>query len=47
MGALEMAIDGKAASSHGHNDVYYTKSETDNAVAQKAQVQIVTWEADD
>ena len=26
---------------------YYTKTETDNAVAQKSQVQIITWEDDD
>lgn len=29
MGALEQAIDGKASSSHDHNDAYYTKTEID------------------
>jgi hypothetical protein len=30
MGALDLAIDGKADISHNHNDVYYTKDEVDN-----------------
>ena len=29
MGALEQAIDGKAPSSHNHDDRYYTKTEID------------------
>lgn len=30
MGALELAIDGKAEASHNHNDSYYTKTEIDS-----------------
>lgn len=29
MGALELAIDGKADASHNHDDSYYTKTEID------------------
>lgn len=29
MGALELAIDGKADATHNHNDSYYTKTEID------------------
>lgn len=47
MGALELAIDSKADSDHIHDDKYYTKEEFDNAIAQKSQAQIITWEADD
>lgn len=47
MGALELAIDGKADSSHNHNSLYYTKEESDTSLAQKSQVQIITWEDDD
>jgi hypothetical protein len=32
---------------HNHNDVYYTETEIDNMLAQKSQVQIITWGADD
>ena len=49
MNALESAIDSKADTSALSN--YYTKDETkeyaDNAVSQKSQVQIITWEDDD
>ena len=47
MGALDLAIDGKADSVHNHNDTYYTKTEIDSSLEQKSQVQIITWEADD
>ncbi len=47
MNALDTAIDGKASTSHNHDDRYYTKTETDNALLQKTQVQIITWGADD
>lgn len=47
MGALELVIDGKADASHSHDEIYYTKSQVDTAVAQKSQVQIITWEDDD
>lgn len=49
MNALESAIDEKADTSVLSN--YYTKEEAqtyvENAVAQKSQVQIITWGADD
>lgn len=52
------AIANKADSTHNHNDSYDIKGSantaledaktyTDNAVAQKSQVQIITWEDDD
>ena len=49
--ALEVAVDGKAnqattLSGYGITDAY-TKSDVDTAVAQKTQVQFITWEADD
>lgn len=47
MGALELSIDGKADASHNHNNDYYTKTEIDNSIAKKTQVQIITWEAND
>jgi hypothetical protein len=47
MGALDLAIDGKADIVHNHDDVYYTQVEIDTALSQKAQVQIITWGADD
>lgn len=47
MYTLEPIIDGKADLTHDHNSNYYTKIETDNIAAQKSQVQIITWEADD
>ena len=47
MNALDLAIDGKADTSHNHNDIYYTETEIDNALAQKSQVQIITWEVND
>lgn len=47
MGALDLAIDGKADASHSHDEIYYTKSQVNTAVAQKSQVQIITWEVDD
>ena len=36
MGALELAIDGKADASHSHNDLYYTESEIDTKLASKS-----------
>lgn len=36
MGALELAIDGKAESSHNHDDKYYTEEEIDGKLAGKA-----------
>lgn len=47
MNILETSIDEKADSSHNHDDRYYTKIENDNALAQKSQVQIITWEDTD
>ena len=47
MNALDAAIDTKANSVHNHNDLYYTKTKLDETLAQKSQVQIITWEADD
>lgn len=49
--ALEVAVDGKAnqattLSGYGITDAY-TKSDVDTAVAQKTQVQFITWEAED
>ena len=41
------AVANKADKTHTHNDVYYTKAETDTALSNKSQVQIITWEADD
>lgn len=38
MGALELAIDGKADSSHSHDDAYYTETEIDAKLASKADV---------
>ncbi len=34
---LQSALDGKAASNHNHNNVYYTKTETDNKLNLKAE----------
>ena len=56
--ATKTEVDGKADTSHNHDASYDIKGSantalenantyTDNAVAQKTQVQIVTWEADD
>lgn len=36
MGALEQAIDGKASSSHTHDDRYYTETEIDTKLSAKA-----------
>lgn len=36
MNALDSAIDGKADSSHTHNDIYYTESEIDTKLASKS-----------
>lgn len=36
MGVLEEAIDGKADSSHNHNDTYYTETEIDQKLSGKA-----------
>ncbi len=36
MNVLETAIDGKASSSHAHNDIYYTESEIDTKLASKS-----------
>lgn len=52
------ALGGKSDISHTHDDKYYnqgqidialedTKSYTDSAVAQKSQIQILTWEDED
>ena len=34
---LQSALDGKASSNHNHNNVYYTKTETDNKLNLKAE----------
>lgn len=44
---LQSTLDNKANKSHNHDTLYYTKTETDSAISQKAQVQIITWEDDD
>lgn len=44
---LQAALDGKAASDHGHDDKYYTKDEIDDYLNGKTQVQIITWGSDD
>ena len=36
MNALELAIDGKASSSHAHDDRYYTEAEIDTKLASKS-----------
>lgn len=38
MGALELAIDGKADTSHSHDDKYYTESEVDTLLESKSNV---------
>ena len=40
-------INGKSDSGHNHDDKYYTETEVNNLLSQKAQVQFITWEADD
>lgn len=45
--ALKAKIDGKADVLHNHNNEYYTESEIDSKLANKSQVQFITWEADD
>lgn len=49
---LESAVDGKADESHTHNiadvnNLQGTLDEINNAINQKTQVQIFTWEVDD
>lgn len=36
MGALELAIDGKADANHDHNDVYYTQTQVDTKLSSKS-----------
>lgn len=38
MGALELAVDGKADAEHNHNDVYYTMEQVDTAIANSGAV---------
>lgn len=45
--ALEIVSSGKADKVHEHNDIYYTETEIDTLLAEKSQVQIITWEDDD
>ena len=45
--ATKTALDAKADTTHNHNDTYYTQTQVDTALSQKAQVQIITWEAND
>lgn len=52
MNALDLAIDGKADSSHTHeiadvNNLQSTIDAVNDTLAQKSQVQIITWEDDD
>lgn len=47
MNALESSLDTKSDTTHNHNDIYYTKTEADESLSQKSQVQIITWGADD
>lgn len=44
---IEALLDDKADLTHNHEDLYYTKEQTNSALSQKAQVQIITWEDDD
>lgn len=55
---LQTTLDNKADASHNHDSVYDAKGSantalenanvyTDNAITQKTQVQIITWEDDD
>lgn len=45
MEILEKDIDSKVSTTTLSD--YYTRTEVDNALAQKSQVQIIKWEADD
>ena len=45
--SLQLSLNEKSDASHTHDDRYYTETEVDSKIAQKTQVQIVTWEDDD
>lgn len=45
--ATKTELSAKANATHNHNDTYYTQTQVDTALSQKAQVQIITWEAND
>lgn len=32
---------------HDHDELYYTRTETDDVLSQKTQIQLITWEVDD
>jgi hypothetical protein len=44
---IQNALDEQDVVDHNHNELYYTKTQTDEKLSQKVQVQIITWEADD
>ena len=44
---VQIALAGKSDTDHTHDDLYYTESEIDSMLSQKAQVQMITWEAND
>lgn len=43
----DTVASGKADASHSHNNLYYTKTEIDESLLRKSQVQIITWGVDD
>lgn len=43
---IVLALNEKSDTTHNHDSVYVTK-DIENVVAQKSQVQILTWEDDD
>ena len=45
--ALEEVATNKADREHNHDELYYTKSQIDEALNQKTQIQLITWEDDD
>ena len=45
--AITSLNENKADVEHDHNTVYYTKTEIDQHLSGKTQVQIITWGADD
>ena len=38
LGALELAVDGKSDSAHNHDDRYYTETEIDQKISEKANL---------
>ena len=44
---IAVALGGKSDLGHSHGDVYYTKAEVDENIAQTSKIQIITWEDND